>query len=118
MKKDKIFLCLYLLVILLVSSIPGKSMPKSWFSLGWEDKIYHIIEYSVVGILAYRSYYGSFQRPFLIIFICGFCFGLFDEIYQSMIPGRFPNAFDVIADAIGVILGSTAYHFFSNKIND
>ena len=118
MKKDKTFLCLYLLVILLVSSIPGKSMPKSWFSLGWEDKIYHIIEYSIVGVLAYRSYYGSFQRPFLIIFIGGFCFGLFDEIYQSMIPGRFPNAFDVIADVIGVILGSTAYHLFSNKIND
>ena len=28
------------------------------------------------------------------------------------------NAFDVIADVIGVILGSTAYHFFNNKIND
>tara|TARA_S200000501_G_scaffold371591_1_gene414968 strand:- start:8202 stop:8558 length:357 start_codon:yes stop_codon:yes gene_type:complete len=118
MKRDKIFLYVYLLIILLVSSIPGNSMPKSWFSLGWEDKIYHIIEYSLLGVLAYRSYYRSFKRPFLIISIGGLCFGIFDEIYQSMIPGRFPNAFDVIADAIGVILGLKAYHFFNKKIND
>ena len=38
-----------------------------------------------------------------------------DEIWQSMIPGRFPSHYDIIADVIGVIFGITICIFFINK---
>ena len=60
----------YLVLILMVSSIPGNSIPKTWFSLGWEDKLYHMIEFSVLGILAYLAYYQELRNPF-IYFIAG-----------------------------------------------
>ena len=55
----------YLVLILMVSSIPGNSIPKTWFSLGWEDKLYHMIEFSVLGILAYLSYYHELRNQFI-----------------------------------------------------
>ena len=102
MKDYKKLFFLYLLLILLVSSIPGNSFPKSWFSLGFQDKIYHIIEYSILGVLGYLAY--SKTAGYKIIIFC-IIFGIFDELYQGLIPGRFPNAFDAIADGLGVILG-------------
>ena len=108
----------YLILILIVSSIPGNSMPKNWFSLGWEDKFYHIIEYSLLGILIYLAYYSELNKPFYIFISFGFIFGTLDELYQSFIPGRFPNAFDIIADGIGVTLGSISTHFFRKNVYD
>ena len=108
----------YLLLILIVSSIPGNAMPKTWFSMGWEDKLYHIIEYSILGVLAYLAYYSELLNPFIIIIVGGFLFGLVDELYQSIIPGRFPNAFDIIADGIGVSLGSILTHFVKKEAHD
>jgi VanZ family protein len=35
----------------------------------------------------------------------GGLFGCLDETWQSIIPGRFPSHYDIIADGIGVILG-------------
>lgn len=33
-----------------------------------------------------------------------FFFGLFDELYQGLIPGRSTDVFDLIADVIGGVL--------------
>jgi len=118
MNTYKKLLFVYILLIIGVSSIPGQAMPKSWFSWGWEDKIYHMIEYSVLGILAYLSYCDHVRYSFSLLVVSGFSFGLFDELYQSLIPGRFPNAFDVIADGIGVTLGSISTHYLRKVFND
>ena len=61
----KKFFFAYLVLILLVSSIPGNAIPKTWFSLGWEDKLYHMIVFSVLGILAYLAYYQELRNPFI-----------------------------------------------------
>jgi len=37
--------------------------------------------------------------------VFGVLFGCLDEAWQSMIPGRFPSHYDIIADGIGVIFG-------------
>ena len=118
MNTYKKFFFAYLVLILLVSSIPGNAIPKTWFSLGWEDKLYHMIEFSVLGILAYLAYYQELRNPFIYFIAGGFLFGLVDELYQSFIPGRFPNAFDIIADGIGVICGSISTHFLIKKVHD
>tara|TARA_B100001250_G_scaffold408607_1_gene431327 strand:- start:515 stop:859 length:345 start_codon:yes stop_codon:yes gene_type:complete len=112
MKEYKKIFFIYLFIILMVSSIPGNSFPKSWFSFGIQDKVYHLIEYSILGFLGNLSYSRSIGYKIIIYCIL---FGFFDELYQGLIPGRFPNAFDVIADALGVILGYSITYLIVKK---
>ena len=51
-----------------------------------------------------RSYGRLYRRPAGAITL-GIIFGCIDEMWQSLIPGRNPSYYDVIADGIGVILG-------------
>ena len=103
MREPKNHFYLFLIVILIGSSIPGNSVP-SLIALSW-DKLLHVLEYSLLGFLGYRAFYkdSKFSIYYLIIF--GLFFGILDETLQSFIPGRFPSHYDVIADLIGVICG-------------
>ena len=103
MNYHKIQFFLYLFLILIGSSIPGKSVP-TVFSLTW-DKLLHVIEYFFLGILGYRAYEDSYKYITIVISTFGIVFGCIDEIWQLFIPGRNSSYYDVIADGIGVILG-------------
>ncbi len=39
----------------------------------------------------------------------GMLVGLLDELYQSTVPGREPDALDAAADTLGVVLGALAW---------
>ena len=94
---------LYLFLILIGSSIPGESVP-TVFAYTW-DKLLHVIEYFLLGVLGYRAFWNKNKYITINISIFGIFFGCIDEIWQSFIPGRYPSYYDVIADGIGVILG-------------
>ena len=113
MKTPKKHLYGYLGLILIGSSIPGDSIPPL-LALTW-DKLLHVGEYSIAGFLGYRAYYHDLNRPFLLICIFGILFGCLDESWQSVIPGRFPSQYDVIADGIGVICGALPGSFLVKK---
>ena len=104
----------YGILILSISSIPGDSIPR-FVLLSW-DKLIHIIEYSFLGFLSVSSIDNKSKNQ--IIIACLFClfFAILDEIWQSFIPGRFSSVLDVIADGIGIIIGSIfASRFNSDK---
>ena len=104
----------YGILILSISSIPGDSIPR-FVLLSW-DKLIHIIEYSFLGFLSVSSIDNKSKNK--IIIACLFClfFAILDEIWQSFIPGRFSDVLDVIADGIGIIIGSIfASRFNSDK---
>ena len=103
MSYHKIQFFFYLFLILIGSSIPGKSVP-TVFAFTW-DKLLHVIEYFFLGILGYRAYRNSYKYITIMISMFGIIFGCIDEMWQSLIPGRNPSYYDVIADGIGVILG-------------
>ena len=103
MSYPKIQFFLYLFLILIGSSIPGKSVP-TVFALTW-DKLLHVIEYFFLGILGFRAYENRYKYITIMISMFGIIFGCIDEMWQSLIPGRNPSYYDVIADGIGVILG-------------
>ena len=113
MKNPKLQFHLFLILIILGSSLPGKSVPDI-VNLSW-DKLLHFIEYTLFGVLGYRAYYShpSFNVYFLCFF--GILFGILDESWQKMIPGRFSSHYDVIADGIGVIFGTLSSHFIRNQ---
>ena len=100
---------MFLLTIILGSSIPGKSIPSLYIFT--KDKLLHIIEYFFLGFFLNKSLIKKTKFPGLLCLILGGLFAMVDEAYQSTVFGRVPSSFDVIADLMGLIL-----HLIYNKI--
>ena len=95
------------------SSLEGNSIPKSYiFTL---DKLLHIIEYFIFGILLFFVFFFTSNKPDVISFILGIFYSLIDELYQSTVIGRDSSALDVIADIIGLILSILLIKLFLNS---
>ena len=91
-------------LILGLSSLPAQSIPKTWL-LNW-DKLIHLIEYFILGILAMKSLKKVNLNSVILVIIFGILFGSIDEFLQSFISGRFSSALDVLADTIGTAIGA------------
>ena len=110
MKNYKLHFYLYLILIILGSSIPGRSVP-NLFLFSW-DKLLHVVEYYIFGILGYRAFQFEYKNIRYFLPISGIIFGCIDEAWQSFIPGRYPSYYDIIADGIGVTFGVISFIFF------
>lgn len=64
------------------------------------DKVVHAVLYA---ILAFFGYFPLWNRPLLLGAICVF-YGVTDEWHQSFVPTRNPDAWDVLADAVGALV--------------
>ncbi len=100
-------LIMYSAAIIAVSSIPNLRTPE--LKVIAFDKLAHLFEYALLAFLAFRSFSnlvptGRATLAFLMaaIFVSGYA--VFDEWFQSMIPGRYSSGWDVLADLIGAIL--------------
>ena len=103
-KQFRIALLIYMVVILGLSSLPGDNIPKSWL-LSF-DKLIHLIEYFILGLLLMKSMKSISTKMLMIVIPFGIFFGIVDEYLQSFISGRFSSGLDVLADTIGVVIGS------------
>ncbi len=101
---------LYGLVIIGLSSVPGENFPEAaWLA---HDKMIHFGEYGLFSALVARAVNTRVTaggRIFLITFLLAGLFGMLDESYQSLIPGRDSSVYDWIADVTGILLGSWVY---------
>jgi hypothetical protein len=87
--------------------------PPEFFS---SDKLYHFLEYTVLGILAgrvIRAYPVAFRGLSPVGAVTLFCliYGIGDEFHQWFVPGRSATVGDVLADTAGGWAGGTAYFF-------
>lgn len=101
---------LWLLVIFLLSAIPGKNYPDQAFNYAIAA---HILEYFVLAFLLARACGKySFKK---LIFILAFCllFGISDELHQSQVPFRDTDVIDWGFDVLGVGFGIIGYYFSS-----
>ncbi len=108
----------FAVLILGLSSIPGQHLPRELF-FSW-DKVYHLIEYFIFILLVGMSYITSVKRRLRMKWIpytlrIGIIFPILDELYQSVIPGRFSSWFDVLADLSGVTIGVIALAYYYEK---
>ena len=94
----------YIILIISVSSIPGHSIPRFIF-FSW-DKLLHVVEYSILGYLAVNSFRAISKDQVIVVIISCLGFACFDELWQSLIPGRFSSGLDIIADGIGITVGT------------
>jgi VanZ family protein len=104
-------LYIYAGIIFYVSSI-SKPLPEVDIPLF--DKILHISEYAVLGLLAARAFRNSSRKTLIENFkICGVfvtvLYGISDEFHQVFISDRQFSIFDIFADGIGGILGAFVY---------
>ena len=100
----RILFGVYSISILAVSSIPGESFPD--IGLYTLDKVFHFIEYSILGYFTVKCFRKPTWSWIPLILIYGMLFAGFDEFWQSFIPGRLSSQFDMLADISGIVFGS------------
>ena len=105
-------------IIFYVSSLESVETPQS---IPHFDKVCHLAEYGLFGLLLARAISHSvtrIDRATLIIctVIGAFLYGLSDEFHQSFVPGRTTDVMDLAADTVGGLLGALTYIFIDNII--
>jgi VanZ family protein len=96
---------IYMGVLFFVSSLEQPTIPAGG------DKPWHLIGYTGFGAVIARAFAGGFfrrmaSRAVLLAIGSGVAYAVTDEIHQMFVPGRSADAADLIADSIGVTLGT------------
>ncbi|WP_447968023.1 VanZ family protein [Nitrospira sp. M1] len=80
------------------------------------DKIVHLIEYTILGLLTYRAIRFSWGRQlgpfaaFLTVIVVAL-FGCTDEFHQWFIPLRSTEVLDLLADIVGSVVGIACWEW-------
>ncbi|MBL93038.1 MAG: hypothetical protein CMH56_14650 [Myxococcales bacterium] len=97
-----------------MSHIPGSELS---YPLPFDggDKLIHLVVFIFVGLSARWALSHGFLPPAGL----GVAFGAVDEIHQYFVPGRYCDGWDVLADAIGVLVGCALGHylFFGTEVS-
>ena len=101
----------YVTLIITLSAQPHLRPP---LDFRFSDKLAHLLEYGVLGVLLVRALHGSMGLPLalgtaLLAILLGALIGAGDEYLQSFVPGRESSALDWLADVTGVALAQIAY---------
>ncbi len=97
----------YWILIFILTSIPSRSLP----ALGTSDKVKHFGAYLVLSALFYFYLHfnkklasGGRQQIWLTIILTTM-YSIFDELHQILIPGRYFDYFDLLANFLGIAIG-------------
>lgn len=100
---------LWAAVLFLLSSVPDLGTPR-WLAVG--DELAHALAYTVLGAaLAWARARATVVWPHAAYLLLGILYGASDEWHQSFVPERVPAAGDLLADALGVLVGYSALLF-------
>ncbi|GIV58849.1 MAG: hypothetical protein KatS3mg042_1762 [Rhodothermaceae bacterium] len=95
-----------LIVILL--TLPGDTLPDA--TLLEYDKLGHAVLFGVLGWLWMHALPHSLRVRIAGVLAGGAVFAVMSEFYQGLLPWpRTPDALDVVADVIGLIVGVSLY---------
>lgn len=108
---------IYLTVILVLSAQPYLSPPVEF---PFADKLMHTLEYFGLGILVVRGLRATMRIHLplvaaLLALSFGIVVGTGDEYFQSFVPGRSSDAFDLLADTFGCVLAQLVYLAFTRE---
>jgi len=107
--------------ILVATSIPGDRLPKPPFRRS--DLFIHAGLYIVLGFLLHRAFVigttiGRRRWAWLLVFAMALAYGIFDEVHQRWVPGRFCDLYDAIADGVGGLSGVVLYLGWTNWLSE
>jgi VanZ family protein len=108
----------FALLIIGGSSVPGRNIPEVFHLT--PDKLIHCAEYFVFGFFLFQWINLEFENSnlkskLLLTIIFGTTMGIVDENYQRLTPGRTPDLWDWVLDAIGVIMLVTIIYFIKRR---
>lgn len=116
-------LAVYWVLLFVLTTIPVDKMPHLFNN---QDKVEHFAAYGILAFLLTLTL--SFQKKskllsskaFLFSFLFILAYGAIDELHQALIPGRYCDFYDWIADALGGSLGIGLVYLFLSacKIKD
>lgn len=114
---------LYMVLIFAISSMeqPPLPMPKfEWLTI---DKLYHFVEYAILGGLLSLAFVKArpsvvpLQSIWYIAALISILYGASDEWHQTFVPGRFATLADWVADVLGSIAGVLGVYFYYKREN-
>ena len=83
------------------------------------DKLVHFGAFALLTFLMaiYRGQLGRMTRTsYAVIFTIAACYGVFDELTQSLVPGRSADLLDWVTDLAGALAGLGAYALYQRYI--
>jgi len=104
--KALFYICVVAILYLATTTQEIKPLEHTW------DKANHFIAFTTLYILLSLAYQNLSLRIKALILIG---FGIMIEIVQSFIPGRDFSGFDVIADSIGIFIGSVLFMIYKKQ---
>lgn len=108
----KYFMAVWLLTIIIVSSIPNIPTLKIHTSRAEIriDYLFHFIEYGLLALMAFLTFtpddFKLKSKNFLKIAIGVMLFAILDEYHQKLIPGRSFNVMDILSNITGIMAAS------------
>jgi VanZ family protein len=105
---------IYAALIFFLSSLSDPDVYVPELSIPYADKIVHALLYGPLAILTYRAfrYAGgtwSAAHAVLLAITASTVYGMTDEIHQAFVPLRDANVWDLVADAIGSVVGAWSW---------
>ena len=98
----------YWLVILVGTHAPGNVVPGG----GHNDKVFHFVAFVGLAVLL-CSCAACFRRPGFLLYaaIIGLaaCYGIVDELTQTLVKNRTADSMDWLADVCGAIAGTLIF---------
>ena len=105
-------------VIFLLSARETLPQPPG-FDIDLTSIVGHFSVYAVLAALTWWAF-GAFaltaRQRVLLAFGLALLYGISDEWHQSFVPGRNPDIFDVLVDAIGAAAGITAAVWVARRV--
>jgi VanZ family protein len=110
---------IWTLIIVLLTLTPGNYIPKITNFFDWisYDKLVHLFLFGIYAILLFYGLHHQKwntkirQNAVFTGFLIGMVFALLTEVMQKfVIPGRYGNLYDFLADVLGLVLGYLFWH--------
>ena len=111
---------IYLALIFILSSFSAPIFAET--PIPFLDKLFHMVEYALLGFLFIRGFKNSPLSLSSVKFISlavalSTLYGMSDEFHQYFVPNRDASLADILFDCIGSMIGSTIYTVLWRKKN-
>ena len=105
----------YIILITILSHQPADDISEVSPNIKNVDKLFHFIEFSILGFLIFGSLSlnsKEFDQILSLSIKIGILFSCLDEYHQSFIEGRDSSLADLIFDILGVFFGTFLHYRF------